>query len=126
MLRRQLRVGRRNRGLTMIIALVVVAVLLFVAVVLLSNAFGSVATESSIRAKIAAFDAAEAGINQVVEVLDENHGISTDCVTNGVGRTTGELADGGTYQWCIQYNAIVHGQRNVPEYQNGHTFIYVP
>ena len=80
----------------MVIALVVVAVLLFVAVVLLSNAFGSVATETSIRAKIAAFDAAEAGINEVIDVLDRNHGFNSDCVDTGEGHTVGTLADGGT------------------------------
>lgn len=107
----------------MIIALVVVAVLLFVAVVLLSNAFGSVATETSIRAKIAAFDAAEAGINEVVEVLDRNHGISSDCQKAMAGHTAGTLADGGTYTWCIEYNGILKGPGKVKDHDS---YIWVP
>lgn len=102
----------------MIIALVVVAVLLFVAVVLLSNAFGSVETENSIRAKIAAFDAAEAGINQAVEALNQDKGKSTDCATKSTGNTTGALADGGQYAWCIEWNGIVSGERKVVDYGN--------
>jgi type II secretory pathway pseudopilin PulG len=107
-----------QRGLTMIIALVVVAVLLFVAVVLLSNAFGSVATETSIRAKIAAFDAAEAGINEVVDVLDRNHGDSSDCAKTGIGHADGSLADGGTYTWCIAYNGILKGAGTIEDHDN--------
>jgi len=89
------------------IALIVVAVLLFVAVVLLSNAFGSAATENSIRSKLAAFNAAEAGINQVIDELDRSHGSANACANSANRGTTGTLADGGTYQWCIAYNAIV-------------------
>lgn len=88
------------------IALIVVAVLLFVAVVLLSNAFGSAATENSIRSKLAAFNAAEAGINQVVDELDRSHGSSSACANGANAGTMGTLADGGSYQWCIAYNAI--------------------
>jgi type II secretory pathway pseudopilin PulG len=115
-----------ERGLTMIIALVVVAVLLFVAVVLLSNAFGSVATENTIRAKIAAFDAAEAGINEVVDVLDKTHGNSTDCVVNGMGHTSGTLADGGSYTWCIQYNGILNGHGTPKDHEYPEAQMNVP
>src|SRR5215472_2524429 len=96
--------------MTMMIALIVVAVLLFVAVVLLSNAFGSAATENSIRSKLAAFNAAEAGIDQVVDELDRSHGSANACASGAGTGTTGTLADGGTYQWCIAYNAIVEGK----------------
>jgi len=103
----------------MVIALVVVAVLLFVAVVLLSNAFGSVATETSIRAKIAAFDAAEAGINEVIDVLDRDHGFTSECVDTGESRqTSGTLADGGTYAWCIEYNGIIRGPGKIKDHNN--------
>jgi len=102
----------------MVIALVVVAVLLFVAVVLLSNAFGSVATETSIRAKIAAFDAAEAGINEAIDALDRSHGSSTDCVSVNAGSTVGTLADGGTYAWCIEWNAIRNGAKTLKDRGN--------
>jgi len=97
---------RHVRGMTMMIALIVVAVLLFVAVVLLSNAFGSAATENSIRSKLAAFNAAEAGIDQVVDELDRSHGSSNACANGANNSTMGTLADGGSYQWCIAYNAI--------------------
>jgi len=97
---------RHVRGMTMMIALIVVAVLLFVAVVLLSNAFGSAATENSIRSKLAAFNAAEAGIDQVVDELDRSHGSSSACANGANNSTTGTLSDGGSYQWCIAYNAI--------------------
>jgi type II secretory pathway pseudopilin PulG len=93
--------------MTMMIALIVVAVLLFVAVVLLSNAFGSAATENSIRSKLAAFNAAEAGIDQVVDELDRSHGSSSACANGADNGTMGTLSDGGSYQWCIAYNAIV-------------------
>ena len=116
------RTGARERGMTMVIALVVVAVLLFVAVVLLSNAFGSVASENSIRAKIAAFDAAEAGINKVVEVLDQQHGLSTACPKD----TLANLADGGAYAWCIEYNAILMGGGKVRDHATGQSEIVVP
>lgn len=98
--------GAGQRGLTMVIALVVVAVLLFVAVVLLGNAFGSVAAENSIRAKIAAFDAAEAGIQQAVEALDKN-AASTECGPDQKGQSGATMADGGTYTWCIQANNLI-------------------
>lgn len=111
----------------MVIALVVVAVLLFIAVVLLSNAFGSVSAENSVRAKIAAFDAAEAGINQVVDALDESHGRSMDCASNGSPNAKGTLADGGAYSWCIQYNAVVSGTGAVvKDRENAKTDINVP
>ena len=113
--------------LLVIIALVVVAVLLFVAVVLLSNAFGSVATENSIREKIAAFDAAEAGMDQVIEVLDADHGRSTECATASAaaGRTVGNLADGGSYRWCIAYNGVVNGAGRIADHANGQNEIAV-
>ena len=103
----------------MIVALIVVAVLLFVAVVLLSNAFGSVSTENSIRSKISAFDAAEAGINQVVEVLDKSNGTNLDCAGDpqAVGKTGSTLADGGSFSWCIQWNAFVRGKGLVKDHQ---------
>ncbi len=112
----------------MIIALVVVAVLLFVAVVLLSNAFGSVSTENSIRAKIAAFDAAEAGIDRAVEVLDQQHGRSTACASAAADEiTSGTLADGGSYHWCIAYNGIVNGPNpKVHDHANARNRIVVP
>src|SRR5215469_16937246 len=96
--------------MTMMIALIVVAVLLFVAVVLLSNAFGSAATEDSIRSKLAAFNAAEAGIDQVVDQLDWSHGSASACANGLNTGTMGTLADGGSYEWCIAYNAIVIGR----------------
>lgn len=94
----------------MMIALIVVAVLLFVAVVLLSNAFGSAATENSIRSKLAAFNAAEAGIDQVVDQLDKARGQSTECANGANQDTMGTLADGGSYEWCIAYNGFITGQ----------------
>ena len=110
----------------MIIALMVVAVLLFVAVILLSNAFGSVATEKSIRAKIAAFDAAEAGINRAVEVLDQTHGRSTACSITADQQGAPALADGSEYRWCIEWNAIVLGRDRRQDHANPTNFIYVP
>ena len=96
----------------MVIALVVVAVLLFVAVVLLSNAFGSVEDERAIRAKIAAFDAAEAGINQAVDELDRAHGLASDCGPDGNGRQGDQLADGGQFTLCVAWNSIAERKAN--------------
>jgi type II secretory pathway pseudopilin PulG len=104
------RAKRTERGMTMMIALIVVAVLLFVAVVLLSNAFGSAATENSIRSKLAAFNAAEAGIDQVVDELDKARGQATACANAANPQTMGTLVDGGSYEWCIAYNGIVTGK----------------
>jgi type II secretory pathway pseudopilin PulG len=113
---KRIRVGSpgKQRGLTMVIALVVVAVLLFVAVVLLTNAFGSMADETSIRAKIAAFDAAEAGINKAVAELDSTRGNSTECGPNGRGASGPALSDGGNYTWCIQWNGILDPKAQKP------------
>lgn len=113
--------------MTMMIALIVVAVLLFVAVVLLSNAFGSAATENSIRAKLAAFNAAEAGIDQVVDELDRSHGTSSACANGANAGTMGTLADGGSFQWCIAYNAIATQKAgNVIDRANVKNHIAVP
>ena len=118
---------RHERGMTMMIALIVVAVLLFVAVVLLSNAFGSAATEDSIRSKLAAFNAAEAGIDQVVDELDRSHGNSSACANGADSGTMGTLADGGSYQWCIAYNAIVQQKAgDVLDRANVNNHITVP
>lgn len=113
--------------MTMMIALIVVAVLLFVAVVLLSNAFGSAASENSIRSKLAAFDAAEAGIDQVVEELDKARGLATACANATNPETMGTLADGGSYEWCIEYNGIVTGEAaNIRDRANMSRTILVP
>lgn len=112
--------------MTMMIALVVVAVLLFVAVVLLSNAFGSAATENSIRSKLAAFNAAEAGIDQAVDELDKARGRSTECANGADPHTMGTLTDGGSYEWCIEYNAIVAGPGKVLDRANTSRTISVP
>lgn len=117
---------RHERGMTMMIALIVVAVLLFVAVVLLSNAFGSAATENSIRSKLAAFNAAEAGIDQVVDQLDRTHGAASACANGADSGTMGTLADGGSYEWCIQYNAITKGAGTVHDRANAKNVITVP
>ena len=118
--------GKQARGMTMVIALVVVAVLLFVAVVLLSSAFGSAAAENSIRAKLAAFNAAQAGIDQVVSTLDNARGTATECANGSDRNTMGTLADGGTYEWCIEWNAIVSGPKTVRDHANVNNTITVP
>ena len=118
---------RRERGMTMMIALIVVAVLLFVAVVLLSNAFGSAATENSIRSKLAAFNAAEAGIDQVVDELDKARGQTTMCANGANPQAMGTLADGGSYEWCIEYNGIVtHMPAKIRDRANTSRTITVP
>jgi type II secretory pathway pseudopilin PulG len=111
----------------MVIALVVVAVLLFVAIVLLSISFGSVSDERAIRAKIAAFDAAEAGINEALDELDRAHGQVNDCGPDGNGRQGNALADGGRYTLCIAWNSMAQGKgnNNVADPGTGHS-IAVP
>ena len=118
--------GFVQRGMTMVIALLVVAVLLFVAVVLLSSAFGSASAEASIRAKIAAFDAAEAGIDRAVEELDSTHGASEACGDRMRGIPGPKLADGGTYTWCIAYNGPLHNAPKTLEARGESSPIDVP
>jgi Tfp pilus assembly protein PilX len=90
-----------RRGFAMAMALIAVAVLFFAAIVVLEYTSFSAANAANVQFKQAAFDAAEAGLNDGMRALDLN-----PSMTNGSTGNGGPLSTTATYTWTMVVNNL--------------------
>ena len=70
---------RPQRGFVMIIALFIIVLLLAVGIMLLDNVFSAAANVVNMQQKNQIYEAAEAGLNSAIDLLDRNLGAVTQC-----------------------------------------------
>lgn len=114
---------RMQRGVTMILALIIVAILLAVALTVLAHANITAAAQYSVDGKSDAFNAAEAGVSEAIQTVDSNPDVS-DVGCLAVQSLPGTNA---TFVSCVQSNNVNNpAPTPAPDPRPGGTTVNVP
>jgi len=95
-----------QRGIAMVTALIVIAVLFFAAVAVLRFTSDSATNAGNVQMKQLAFDAAEAGLNDGIRALD----VAQGAMGNGASGSNTLTGSGAAYTWTMTLNNLNNPQ----------------